>query len=98
MNIDLSHLSVADLAALGAVIVGWFQLRSVWMKGKKEVADRMTSLEKTETAFDHRCLSLEKDFGRLQKHDDRMFSLLDSMNSKLTNILERIARLESRPS
>ena len=95
MNIDLSHLSVADMAAIAAVIAAYLQLRSVWLKGRKELTDRMTVLEKRETEVDHRCLALEKEFARLQKHDDRMFTLLDSINSKITSILERLARMES---
>ena len=98
MNIDLSHLSVADMAGLAAVVAGWMQLRSVWLKNRKEVNDRVASLEKKETAFEYRCQGLEEDFKRLQKHDDRMFGLLDSINDKLSSISERLASLESRPT
>ena len=89
---------MADIASLGGVALVWLQLRSAWLKGRQELWDRVTVLEKSETGYKHRIESLDKDILRLQSHDDRIFNRLESMDGKLTSILERLARLEPRGS
>ena len=96
LMVDIVHLSMADLASLGGVALVWLQLRAAWIKGRKELQDRVLILEKAETGYKHKVESLDKDIVRLQSHDDRIFNRLESMDGKLTSILERLARLEPR--
>lgn len=81
MNIDLSHISVADLLPLIALIVAWLKMRRQNGDWRKDT--------------DHAISDLRKECKRLQGHDDRVFKSLDSIDERLTGILERLAKLES---